>query len=396
MQHIAPGQQRIRSIDFFRGFIMLIMALDHVRDYFHEDALIDVPTNLATTTPTLFFTRWITHFCAPMFLFLSGVSAHISGQKKSTAELSTFLVKRGVWLILIEAFVFNLVLTFNPAYNIIFLTVFWAIGWAMVILGLLIRTSLTTILVVGVIIVAGHNITDYFKPPGSPIVASILGVFVTGIGTAFPIAKDHLVIAGYAILPWTGIMLLGYWFGKYFRNDVDVLHRRNMLRTAGLAITGFFLILRIINVYGDPVPWTAQRNIMYTVFSFLNTSKYPVSLQFTCMILGPSLLALSFLENARGSFVRFATVYGRVPFFYFIGHFFVAHVLCVIAFFATGYTTTEISHPQSPFLFRPPDFGFSLAVTYLIWIAVVLLMYYPCKWFGEYKQRNRHWWLSYV
>ena len=386
---------RVSSIDILRGFIMLIMALDHVRDYFHSQAMIDQPTNLLTTTPQLFFTRWITHYCAPLFLFLSGISAFLSGQRKTKKELSAFLIKRGLWLILAEIFIMTFILSFNPTYSLILLVVIWAIGWSMIILGLLIRTSYLTIAVVAIILVFGHNITDYLPPVKNATAEAFLRIFVSGSGTVYPFAGRSVLFA-YAILPWTGIMLLGFSFGQLYKTDFDAIRRKKILLWSGLGTIALFVVLRFINHYGDPSPWASQKNGQYTFLSFINTTKYPVSLQFTCMTLGPGLIILSLLDNIKDGWFNFVKVYGKVPFFFFAGHFLLAHILCVIAFFATGHTTDQIVDPNSPFLFRPVDFGFSLRTTYLIWLQVVLFMYYPCKWYGRYKETHKKWWLSYL
>jgi len=395
MKVLSLKPNRINSIDILRGCIMLIMALDHVRDYFHEQALIAQPTNLLTTTPQLFFTRWITHYCAPLFLFLSGISAFLSGQRKTKKELSVFLIKRGLWLIVAEIFIMTFILSFNPKYSLILLIVIWAIGWSMIILGLLLHTSYTVIAIVGIILVFGHNITDYLPPINNAATEVFLRIFVSGSGTAYPFAGRTILFA-YAILPWTGIMLLGFTFGQLYKAKFDAIRRKKILLWSGIGAIVLFIVLRFINHYGDPAPWSSQKNGLFTFLSFINTTKYPVSLQFTCMTLGPGLIALALLDNIKDGWFNFVKVYGKVPLFFFAGHFLLAHLLCVIAFFATGHTTDQIVDTNSPFFFRPVEFGFSLRTTYLIWLQVVLLMYYPCKWYGRYKEMHRKWWLSYV
>lgn len=392
-----PGATRFRiaSIDILRGIIMLIMALDHVRDYFHIDALTDSPTNLATTTPALFFTRWITHYCAPLFLFLSGISAWLAGQRRTKNELSRFLITRGLWLIFAEIVIMTFILTFNPTYSIFLLAVIWAIGWSMVILGLLVHSSYYVILVVGIILVFLHNITDIIGPIEKEPASFFYKIFLTANGTVYTVGS-RVILFGYAILPWTGIMLVGYAFGKLYSHHFDAARRKRILLTTGFSAIVLFIILRFINHYGDPAPWSVQKTGLYTFLSFLSTTKYPVSLMFTCMTVGPGMIVLALLENARGSWTRFALVYGKVPFFYFAGHFLLAHIICVIAFFAKGNSTSQIVDPASIFLFRPAKFGFTLTQTYLFWLLVVLLMYYPCKWYGRYKDTHKKWWLSYV
>lgn len=375
---------------------MLIMALDHTRDFLHIKGISEDPSNLATTSPALFFTRWITHFCAPVFVFFSGLSAFISGQGKTKKELSKFLITRGLWLVFFEIVVMNLILTFNPAYNTILLLVIWGIGWSMVILGLLVLTSYQTILVVGLVLLLGHNITDYINFTRGGIIGELWKGLLAARGSVYTLAPNHVVLMGYTILPWTSIMLLGYSLGHFYKKEINEVQRKKSLLAIGSGLIVLFVVLRLINVYGDPSPWTTQKNWLFTVLSFLNTTKYPVSLQYTCMTLGPALLFLAYSEKLKNRFTDFAIVYGRVPLFYYAGHFLLIHILCVIAFFATGHSFKEIADPQSPFLFRPVDFGFSLPVTYLFWLMVILLMYYPCKWYGRYKATHQKWWLSYL
>ncbi len=379
-------EQRIATIDILRGLVMVIMALDHVRDFFHETALTDDPLNLVTTTPPLFFTRWITHFCAPVFVALSGVSAYLSGRQQSRQTLSRFLIKRGLWLVIVDLVIMSFALSFNPAYNFVMLTVLWAIGWSMVLLGLLLLVSSKVILPVGLLLFFGHNLlTQELITAESPGLVRILfvGRYI------LPLSPDRVFAFFYAILPWTGVMLLGYWMGQYVGN------RKVMLVTSLLAIS-LFLLLRFMNLYGDPQPWSAQTNGLYTVLSFLNTTKYPPSLLFLLMTLGPAMVVLALPLRGNSIFEKLVTVYGRVPFFYYIVHFFLAHLLVVGAFYLTGHNAAEIRDPASPFLFRPAAFGFSLPVVYGVWLTVVVVLYYPCKWFYRYKKAHRKWWLRYV
>lgn len=387
---------RIASIDFLRGLIMVIMALDHTRDYFHIGAMTSTPTDLSTTTPLLFFTRWITHFCAPLFLFLSGISAFLNGQNKTKKELSIFLIKRGFFLIVFEIVVMNLILTFNPAYNIIFLITLWAFGWSMVILGLLIRTNAFTIAIIGTILFFGHNLLDKIVLDPNSISTAIINIILTSKGNAFPIGGGHIILVGYTILPWASIMLLGYSFGQLFSNTIEAQKRQRFFLIAGLGIITYFLLMRSINMYGDPNPWATQKNSLFTFLSFFNLTKTPPSLLFGCMTIGPGLIVLSFSENLKNKFSQIVMVYGKAPLFYFAGHFLLLHLLLVIFFYATGHTNSQIVDSESPFLFRPTAFGFSLRYVYLLWIAVVIIMYYPCKWFYNYKKSHNSWWLKYM
>jgi uncharacterized membrane protein len=393
---LPQPKQRIQSIDILRGVVMLIMAIDHVRDFFHITASTDSPTNLATTTPQLFFTRWITHFCAPAFVFLSGTSAWLAGQRKTKEETSLFLIKRGFWLVFVELGIITLGITFNPLYNVFVLQVIWAIGWSMIILGLLIRTSVTTVVAVGFILVFGHDILDYLQLPKQAAGHVLWSIFFTASGTVFKYAPSRFVFDFYAILPWTGMMLLGYGFGKFYSSDYDVIKRRKTILTLGFAVTIFFMVIRFINMYGDPAHWSIQKNGLYTFLSFINTSKYPPSLCYTCMTLGPLLIFVSLIESVQNKITNVLSMYGRVPFFFYVLHFYLIHVICVIIFFATGHTSKEIVDTNTPFLFRPQHFGFDLPVVYAIWLFVIIVLYKPCKWFDNYRRNHRQWWLSYL
>lgn len=385
---------RIHSIDILRGIVMLIMALDHVRDFFHETAVTANPLDLDTTSTPLFFTRWVTHFCAPIFVFLSGVSAYISGQKKTKPELGSFLIKRGLWLIVVELVIVTLGITFDPFYHVIIFQVIWAIGWSMILLGLLVRTSYILILVLGVLLVFGHNIFDLFPGTNGN---SVLQVLVTSPGAILPLSADRFILVAYAILPWTGIMFLGYVIGRWYSNGFSRDARKKYLLIAGISALLLFVLLRLINVYGDPFPFDSSREGWKSFLSFINVSKYPPSLQYTCVMVGIGLLALRLLEAVRGGAWNIFMVYGKVPFFYYVLHFYLIHVLCAIFFFASGRTVTEIASPGSIILFRPADFGYSLPVVYAIWLGVIMSLYYPCKKFIEVKEKSRgKWWVSYV
>ena len=368
---------------------MIIMALDHVRDFFHITAQTADPLDLTVTTPSLFFTRWITHFCAPVFVFLSGTSAFLSAKNKPLKTASTFLIKRGAWLAVADILLVTLVLTFNPQYNFIMLTVFWAIGISMIILGLLTRFSPQVILPLGLILFFGH---DFITPiPFNDVTGgAIMRILFQGLFVV-PVNTTHMVGFLYPILPWTSVMLLGYSFGKI------VTDRRKVL-ASGVVFIVLFIIFRSINSYGDSVPWTSQENALKTFLSFLNTSKYPPSMQFLSMTLGPALLLLYLFQRLAvpGGSNGVLVIYGRTPFFYFVLHLFVAHCLLIIFFFASGHSAAEIVDPASPIWFRPKQFGFSLPVVYACWLLVVALLYIPCRWYYRYKQQHKYWWLSYV
>ena len=373
---------------------MVIMALDHVRDFFHIEASTGDPTNMATTTPQLFFTRWITHFCAPAFVFLAGTSAYLSGTKKSKSELSAFLLKRGFWLIAVELIIMSLAFSFNPLYNVIILQVIWSIGISMVLLSLIVRLPMSVILTIGLCIVLFHNLLDYPEAARNGKVGFLWSLLHTGgFYTIFP---NHFLMIFYPFLPWFGVICCGYYFGQLFGKNFPGEKRRKILMQLGFGLIILFIIVRFINAYGDRSPWSHQRNGVYTLLSFLNTTKYPPSLMYLCMTLGPAILSLAFIEKIQNKLTGFFIVFGRVPFFYYVIHFFFIHFLCVIAFFASGYTTKDIIPKTTPFLFRPDDFGYSLPVVYAIWIFVILTLYPLCKWYNKYKSNHNQWWLSYV
>lgn len=399
MKQAVLTKNRVQSIDVLRGIVMIIMALDHVRDFFHVDAFQNDPINPATTNLLLYSTRWITHFCAPTFVFLAGTSSYLVGLRKSKAELSAFLIKRGLWLMLAEVLIITLALTFNPLYNLLFLQVIWAIGVSMVILGLLVRLPYTVILTIGLIIVLGHNLLDYPEAARASRKEE-LGFWwdlVHGARFAiYPYAPNYVVAIVYPFLPWTGLMLMGYSAGKLYADGFPALQRKKILLFTGFGLLVLFFLLRFINAYGDPVPWTRQDNTIRTIFSFFNLNKYPPSLMYMSATIGVALIALVLLENIQNRVTEFFKIFGRVPFFYYVAHFFLIHALEVIAFFLSGYGTEDIISNQVPFLFRPVTFGFPLWVVYLVWIGLIMLLYPLCKRYNAYKSTHHKWWLSYV
>jgi uncharacterized membrane protein len=267
------------------------------------------------------------------------------------------------------------------------LTVLWAIGCSMILLGLCLKISPKLILPLGLLIFLGHDLLSLVVLPPTGAGPGLVKVLFTGIYIT-PLTGKHIIGFFYPILPWTAVMFLGYWFGKYLSN-------RKVVFFTGLSLIALFLVLRVVNIYGDPQPWVRGKDFIYSILSFVNTAKYPPSLQFLTMTLGPALLILT-LQLKQTPFQRFVMVYGRTPFFYFVVHFFLAHIILAIAFFITGHNINEISDPKSPFLFKPVDFGFSLPIVYSVWLFVVLALYYPCRWFYKYKMNHKQWWLKYL
>lgn len=386
--------KRIVSIDILRGLVMVIMALDHTRDFFHINAMTGDPLNPDTTTGILFFTRWITHFCAPTFVFLSGLSAYLSAQNKTPSQSSSFLFKRGLWLVFVEIAIVTFGLTFNPTYNFIILQVIWAIGISMILLAIFSRISYNLVLILGFLLVFGHNVFNLLPAPKDEGLNLTLKVFFTAFGTVVPIGNTHFVGVFYAILPWTGIMFLGYAAGKWFAKDYNPIKRnRNLLNFGALALI-LFVALRLLSIYGDPSPRKEYHDLVKNLLSFFNVSKYPPSLQYTSMTIGVALLLLALMEDASSKLSKMLAVYGSVPFFYYILHFYILHTILVALFFLEGNTTSQII--QMPFLFRPATFGYNLWIVYTIWIVVVASLYYPSKWFKKYKETHRNWWLRYL
>ena len=374
---------------------MVIMALDHVRDYFHVEGMTGDPTNLATTTPFLFFTRWITHFCAPTFLFLSGVSAFLSGQRRTKKELSIFLLTRGLWLVLLEVTVISFGWRFDPLQHLIIMQVIWAIGISMILLSAIIWLPLPVIMFIGFAILLGHNLLDKPEAEQNNQVGLFWSIVHTPGGSyVLPIDQTRSILFFYGFLSWTGIMILGYCFGNFYKKTVSREQRQKVLLTIGLGAILLFIVLRFIDGYGDRAPWSTQKNAMFTIMSFLNVTKYPPSLMYTLMTVGPSILFLAFFENMQSRFARFFITFGRVPFFYYLLHLFLIHTLTLIAFYASGYTAKDIV--SQPFYFRPVEFGYSLWAVYCIWAAVILLLYPLCKWYDRYKSTHHHWALSYL
>ncbi len=394
---MTTTDKRILSIDILRGFVMILMALDHTRDFFLVGGMTTDPMNPDTTHLSLFLTRWVTHLCAPTFVFLSGISAYLSSKNKDPKQAGNFLIKRGFWLIFVEIVIITLGLTFNPLYNVIILQVIWAIGWSMILLGILSRISHRLVLIVGLVLFFGHNALNYIQlPDPTTLTGGIIAATLTSSGTFIPISSTHFIGLFYVILPWSGAMLIGFSIGPWYRKEFDATRRKRLLFLMGLGLFLSFLILRYFGWYGNPTPRKEYIEPIKTFFSFLNVSKYPPSLQYYGMTLGLTIMLLSQMENLKNRFTKLMMVYGNVPFFYYVIHFYLIHFILVIVFFASGYGIKDIVNPQIPFLFHPPELGFNLVIVYLIWIAVVAMLYKPCVWFQKYKASHTQWWLRYL
>jgi uncharacterized membrane protein len=395
-QSLTTDKKRIQSIDLLRGIIMIIMALDHTRDFFHKDGLMGDPLNPDTTNLALYGTRWITHFCAPTFVFLSGLSAWLQSQRKTKKELSLFLITRGLWLILVDLLIMSFAFTADVHYSLFVLETLWSIGASMVILGLMIYLPFSIILATGLFIVLGHNLIDLAeKSRQTPVPLWWNLLHQPGVK---PLGGGHNLFILYPFLSWAGLMMLGYCCGKLF-TDMEAPKRNKILLWTGVSAILLFIVLRFINVYGNTAPWHKQETGLKTFFAFMNVEKYPPSLLFLCATIGPMLIVLSLLKNTQGWLAKAVSVIGRVPLFYFVVHFYIIHLAQVITYFVRGHSFAEglKDIPEVPFKFVAPGEGFSLGITYLIWIAVVVLMYPLCKWYDNYKTAHKEKkWLSYL
>ncbi|HEX6186817.1 MAG TPA: heparan-alpha-glucosaminide N-acetyltransferase domain-containing protein [Pyrinomonadaceae bacterium] len=412
-----PERRRIDSIDLLRGIVMVIMMLDHTRDFVHSGAFNFDPTDLTKTTPAVFFTRWITHFCAPVFVFLAGTGAYLQlSRGKSKKELSKFLATRGLWLILLELTIVKWGVWFNFDIRLLaMLQVIWVLGVSMIVLAALIHLPVRVIAGFGLLMIALHNLLDRFEVPGWNGPGTAVPTFGQKLWIilhqspfkAFPILGDPspVVVVIYSLIPWIGVMAVGYAFGVLYTKDAR--ERRRWLLIIGGVATALFFALRAVNLYGDPSKWASQKNALLTVMSFLNTSKYPPSLLFLLMTLGPSIMALALFEQLpaaiasgkslvgrlRDAFVTF----GRVPLFFYLLQWYTAHLIGVIAGLIAGQPVAwQFASPVDKFTNLPTGIGFPIWVVYLCWIIGVLLLYPLCKWFAGVKARRRDWWLSYL
>ena len=393
---VLTEKPRIASIDIMRGIVMIIMALDHARDFYHADAFLYDPLDLQRTTPFLFLTRFITHFCAPTFVLLAGTAVRISEQRKSKKEISWFLLTRGLWLIILEVTVVRFSMFFNLFYDVTAFQVIWAIGFSMVVLAAVIRLPFNAILGLGLIITIGHDLLhEITLQANDPMV--VLWSFVHQFNI-IELAPGVTAMVLYPFLPWFGIILLGYCLGEWYRKGFDPAVRKKLLLRTGLFAILLFVVLRTFNLYGDPTSWSEQKNAVYTFLSFLNVTKYPVSLQYALVTLGPVLILLSLLERINTPVLRPFSIVGRVPLFYYILHFYLLHLGAILLLMMrTGKALSEIDfHFNAGFGGLPPGEGYPLFGAYVAWITVVLLLYPLCSWYNNYKNTHKHWWLSYL
>jgi len=387
--------KRIDSVDLLRGAVMVLMLLDHTREFVHRDAPLFDAADLSRTTVALFFTRWVTHFCAPVFVFLAGTGVALQlvrGRPKR--EVARYLLTRGAWLVFLEFTVVRLGVGFDLDYGAFpgMLQVIWAIGVSMMILAALIHLRTRWVAAIGVAIVALHNLADPLNAGPNPGLGGTLWMVLHQPGFIHVLGAPMLV--AYPLLPWLGVLLCGYALGQVYGWDAE--RRRRLLVRLGVGLVAGFVLLRLSNLYGNPFPWSAQKSAAFTVLSFLNTSKYPPSLLFVLMTLGPALLMLAWSETSRRGPVGWALVtFGRVPMFYYLLQWFVAHAIGLLFSLAAGKPTSHLfGFPGG----TPPEpgAGFSLGVVYLAWATGVALLYPLCRWFAAVKQRRDDWWLSYL
>jgi uncharacterized membrane protein len=397
-RHTKPSS-RLSSIDALRGAVMIVMALDHVRDFFHVGAMSFSPTDLTQTWPALFFTRWITHFCLPVFMFTAGMGAFLFGQRNhTTRQLSRFLWTRGLWFVVLELTVMQLGYNFNFSLRfMIILLILWIFGICMIAMAALIHLPIRWLAGLSAAIIVFHNCLDGIE-------ASRFGSFAWAWNLlhqpgVISVAGKQVLVT-YTLLPWIAVLAGGFCFGQVFVLEPST-RRRIMLRS-GLALTIAFVVVRTVNLYGDPAPWEHQKSGVFTVLSLLNCTKYPGSLDFLLMTLGPALLVLAYLDQRRFKPNNPLIVFGRVPMFYFVLHFYLIHALAVVAAWlrygrsADDFIFNPLPSMGGPQQLFPADFGYGLWVVYGVWLLTVVILYPLCRRFAKVKATRSDWWLSYL
>ena len=378
--------KRISSIDATRGIVMIIMALDHVRDLMHVNSITQSPTNLETTTPILFFTRWITYLCAPTFVFLAGTSAFISFKNKNNFLHSrNFLLKRGVYLVILEFVVVNFLVYFDPGYHTLIFEVIATIGFGFIVLSFLLKVPSKTLAIISLVIIFCHNLFSLIPFEQGSVLRNILSPLLSL--AVIPLSTSKVFIMAYPPIPWLGIMLAGFATGKLF--ELPHPERKKMFIKIGLSALVLFVVIRFINVYGDPVKWAVQKNTIFTFLSFMNVTKYPPSLLFCLITLGIMFLMLAFTVGVKNRFITITSVYGKVPLFYFLVHFLLIHLIMIGVMLFQGFHWPQLDFASGNFG-RPKgvESGLPLWAIYLIWISVVAVLYKPCVWYGKYKSAH--------
>lgn len=388
---MQQAMQRVISLDVLKGLVMILMALDHTRDYFHMDAMYFDPVDPERSNYFIFLTRWITHYCAPAFCLLAGTSIFLVGRRMNKKDLSVFLLKRGVWLMLVEIFIVDFAWMFDIGFSSILLGVIWVLGLSMVCMSVLIHLPKAFLYAISALIIFGHNLLDGVE--STSFLWSVLHVF-----NMFPkfVGSDVWVI--YPLLPWLGVMSLGYLLGDLYAPDFEPKRRRKILLYAGLTCVALFALVRGLNGYGNTIPWDEAYSGEQLVISFMAPLKYPPSLAYLMMTLGPIFIFLSLVEGFKGRVAQIITVFGKVPFFYYVLHLYLIHLLAMGYAELTGYGW-EIMILKDWVNEIPAlkGYGMSLGGVYLVTALVVVALYPLCKRYAEYKKNNREkWWLRYL
>jgi uncharacterized membrane protein len=397
----AEPQQRLAVIDFARGAVMVLMALDHVRTFFTNVRF--PPEDMEHTWMALFMTRWVTHFCAPLFFLLAGTSAYLSGaRRRSVSELASHLWRRGLWLVALELTFIGFAWSFTPGSS--FAGVIWCLGWSMVVLSLLIRLPRVVVGAFAILCIAGHDLLDGVPPKTFGPMAWLWRILHAPGVAELPGGHHYFVL--FPLIPWFAVMALGYAIGPWFQRPLA--ERTRIFVMAGTIATIGFIVLRLTNAYGNPATsfmpggpglFRSYPTTELTVIAFLNTEKYPPSLQFLLMTLGPSLLAIALMDSVltrRPGSVALAQpiiIFGRVPFFYYVCHLYLIHAAALVAAIVTHQQWQWLAPGGS---FPPDGYGWNLSVVWAVWLAVVVALYFPCRWFDALKRRSRASWLSYV
>lgn len=372
---------------------MVVMALDHTRDYFHWSAYFTTP-QILLILHGLYFSPVGSHIIVHQHLvLLAGMSAFLVSRRKTSAELSRFLFTRGLWLVLIELTVVNFSWFFDIEFRTPSLITIWSLGISMIALSGLIYLPRRIILLISCLIILGHNLLDPIHFKGSIIWAMVHD------GGLFDLSHGYQMLVGYPVIPWIGVMALGYCFGSFYDISFDSVKRKKILTYIGATAIVLFIVVRLINVYGDPVGWKSYDTVSKSMMSFLNPQKYPPSLLYLLMTLGPGLIFLAYAEKFKGRVTDFFSTFGRVPFFFYILHIYIIHFLALLAAQFTGYGWEKMIFHGGWLTDLPglKGYGFSLWIVYLIWIGVIAISYPLCKKFDAYKTKNKaKWWLSYI
>jgi uncharacterized membrane protein len=375
--------KRINSIDFTRGVVMVIMALDHTRYFMHTTSLSQDPANLHTTTAAVFLTRWITNLCAPIFVFLSGASAYISFKRTGNIIASKwFLLSRGIWLLILEFTIINFAIWYDIHFRMLILEVIYPIAIGFITLSFLLKVSPRIIGIVGCsFIIFSHNLLHALSFISSPVISFLSSMLFRP--DSFSVTPNFTFVVGYPLIPWLGILLTGFACGKLF--ELPLEKRKKIFLQIGGAALLLFCIIRAVNIYGDPSKWAIQKTTLFTFLSFINVTKYPPSFLFSLLNLGIMFLLLFFAESVTNRLTNIFCVYGEVPLFYFIVHLYLVHSLMFIMLYLQGFGLNSLhfgifnnGRPQM-------DSGVNLSTVYLIWLGVVIALYPLCKWYGKQK-----------